>query len=73
MMHYTIEVKWSEQDQTYVVILPEWVGRVLMPVTDGETYEEAARKGAEVLETLIMDAQAHGEALPEPATFEAVL
>ncbi len=73
MMHYTIEVKWSEQDQTYVVILPEWVGRVLMPVTDGDTYEEAARKGAEVLETLITDAQAHGEALPEAATFEAVL
>jgi predicted RNase H-like HicB family nuclease len=71
-MRYTIEVKWSDRDQAYVVILPEWAGRVLMPVTDGDTYEEAARKGAEVLETLITDAQAHGEALPEPATFEAV-
>lgn len=71
-MHYTIEVKWSERDQAYVVVLPEWEGRVLMPVTDGATYEEAARKGAEVLEILVEDAKASGEELPEPATFEAV-
>ena len=54
-----------------MVILPEWAGRVQMPVTDGDTSEEAARKGAEVRGTLIADAQAHGEALPELATFEA--
>jgi predicted RNase H-like HicB family nuclease len=70
-MHHTIAVKWSERNQAYVVILPEWEGRYLMPVTDGATYEEAVRKGAEVLETIIEDARAHGDSLPEPATFEA--
>ncbi len=37
-MRYTIEVKWSDEDQTYVVILSEWEGRYLMPVASGKTY-----------------------------------
>ena len=34
---------------------------MLMPVIDGDTDEEAAHKGAEALETLITDAQAHAK------------
>lgn len=41
-------------------------GRVYHPVTDGATYEEAARKGAAVLAMLIEQAGQYGEPLPEP-------
>ncbi len=71
-MHYTIEIQWSDENQKYVVVLPEWEGRYLMPVSSGATYEEAARNGARALELIIEEAKEHGDPLPEPATFEAV-
>ncbi|HEY7021591.1 MAG TPA: type II toxin-antitoxin system HicB family antitoxin [Ktedonobacterales bacterium] len=70
-MRYTIEVMWSDEDQTYVVILPEWEGRYLMPVASGKTYEEAMVRGVNALENIIADAQAHGDPLPEPKVFVA--
>ena len=70
-MRYTIEVKWSDEDQTYVVILPEWEGRYLMPVASGKTYEEAMARGVNALENIIAEAQAHGDALPEPKVYVA--
>ena len=70
-MRYTIEVKWSDEDQTYVVILPEWEGRYLMPVASGKSYEEAMARGVNALENIIADAHAHGDSLPEPKVFVA--
>jgi predicted RNase H-like HicB family nuclease len=66
---YSIEIQWSDEDQVYVVFLPEWEQRVYQPVTDGTTYEEAASKGRAVLETLIEQTRQHGEALPEPHVY----
>lgn len=66
---YSITIEWSDEDRAYVVFLPEWQDRVYQPVTDGATYEEAAGKGRQVLDTLIEQAQQHGEALPEPRTY----
>lgn len=70
-MRYSIVIEWSEEDQAYVVLLPEWEERVYQPVTDGATYEEAARKGQNVLDTLIEQAQQHSEPLPEPRVYVA--
>jgi predicted RNase H-like HicB family nuclease len=69
---YSITIEWSDEDVVYVVFLPEWRDRVYQPVTDGATYEEAAGKGRRVLDTLIEQAQAHGEPLPEPHTYVPV-
>ena len=70
-IRYSIVIEWSDEDQAYVVFLPEWQDRVYQPVTDGDTYEEAARKGQNVLDTLIEQAQQHGEPLPEPRVYVA--
>ena len=67
--HYSILIQWSDEDQTYVAILPEWEELCAMPVTDGATHEEAALKGSEVLETLIRITQKDGKSLPPPHTF----
>ena len=69
--HYSIVIEWSEEDQAYVVLLPEWQGCVYHPATDGANIEEAARKGQAVLETPIEQAQQYGEALPPPRVFAA--
>jgi predicted RNase H-like HicB family nuclease len=68
-LRYTIEIQWSDEDQAYVVILPEWADRYMMPVASGKTYEEVARRGQNALENYIAFAHEDGTPLPEPWTF----
>jgi len=70
-LHYSMLIEWSEEDQTYLVTLPEWAGYVLMPVTHGETYTEAVQHGQEVLEMLIHNAIQDSEPLPPPKSHAA--
>ena len=49
---YSILIQWSDEDQKYVVSLPEFGPYAH---THGETYEEALKNGQEVLELLIED------------------
>lgn len=67
-----MHIAWSEQDQAYLVVLPEWAQHLLnqIAVTYGATYEEAARNGQEMIEMLIENAQARGESLPPPHLIE---
>jgi predicted RNase H-like HicB family nuclease len=67
-LHYSMLIEWSEEDQAYLVTLPEWADCVIMPVTHGNTYDEAAQHGKEVLEMLVNNAIRDGEALPQPKT-----
>jgi predicted RNase H-like HicB family nuclease len=60
---YSMVIQWSDEDQAYVVTLPEFGP---YSRTHGDTYEEAARNGREVLELLIQTYQAEGQPLPEP-------
>ncbi len=64
---YTIIIQWSQEDQCYVVTLPEW-GEFCH--THGETYEEALKNAQEVLELLVESAQEDNEDLPVPITFD---
>jgi predicted RNase H-like HicB family nuclease/uncharacterized protein YuzE len=54
--HYSLLIQWSDEDQAYVVTLPEWSGTVLQPVTHGATYAEAAENAQEVLDMLVKEA-----------------
>ena len=70
--HYSIVIEWSDEDQTYVVILPEWSDQYAMPIADGKTYEEALARGKNALENYIQFAQEDGKPLPAPRIFSAV-
>ncbi len=70
-LRYSMLIQWSDEDQAFLVTLPEWKDRVIGPVTHGDTYEEAVEHGKEALETLIASAHKHGEPLPAPQTFAA--
>ena len=65
-MHYRMLIEWSDENDCFIVLLPDWEGRTSQPVTDGKTYEEAARNGQEVLDLLVDDEPN----LPEPVTYE---
>ncbi len=66
--HYSMLIEWSEEDQVFLVTLPEWADRVIMPVTHGSTYGEAVQHGQEVLEMLVNSAMQDGELLAPPKT-----
>jgi predicted RNase H-like HicB family nuclease len=53
-MKYSMLIQWSDEDQAYVVSLPEW---------------EAVRQGEELIENLIAWAQQDGSPMPAPRVF----
>lgn len=50
MKPYTMLIEWSNEDQIYIVTLPEF-GNYCK--THGETYLEAVKNGEEVVEMLL--------------------
>ena len=64
--NYSMLIQWSEIDQIFVVTIPEFVGLVMMPCTEGNTYEEAAQSGLEVIETFLAIWEEEGKPIPEP-------
>ena len=59
---YRVDIFWSEEDQAYVVRVPELPGCV----TDGETFEEAAKNAGEVIELYLESLKSRGLAIPTP-------
>ena len=62
MYRYSMVIKWSDEDNCYLVHLPDFPYQQFH--THGDTYEEAAKQGREVLETLIEIYQQDGRPLP---------
>jgi predicted RNase H-like HicB family nuclease len=67
--HYSMLIEWSDEDQAYLVTLPEWAEEVMMPATHGDTYAEAVANGQEALELLVKSAREEGRPLPVPRVF----
>jgi predicted RNase H-like HicB family nuclease len=65
-LHYSMLIQWSDEDDAFLVTLPEWEGRVINPVTHGATYEEACLNGRIALEDLVALAVEQGQSMPEP-------
>ena len=68
-MKYSIVIQWSDEDQVYVVSLPEWEEVGHRGHVHGKTYEEAVRQGEELIENLIAWAQKDGTPIPAPRIF----
>lgn len=67
---YTMLIQWSNEDECFVVSLPEW-GEFCH--THGDSYEEAVKNGRELLDFLIESALESQEKLPLPQTFTSSL
>ncbi|WP_017324595.1 type II toxin-antitoxin system HicB family antitoxin [Synechococcus sp. PCC 7336] len=64
---YSILIQWSDEDDCYVVSLPEWGD---FCHTHGNTYEEALANAQEVLELLIESARDRNQPFPQPNTYD---
>ena len=69
MKKYSMIKSWSEEDQAYIISVPELPGCM----ADGKTPEEAVRNAEEVIELWIESAREDGEEIPEPKFFNSVL
>ena len=71
---YSMLIRWSDEDQAYLVTLPEWQGHLQnwQTATHGKTYAEAVERGREVLEMLIEAAREEGKPLPDPRLFARI-
>ena len=70
MNRYSMIVQWSNEDRLFLVTIPEFAERVVMPCTHGQTREEAIRQGEEVIEMYLEAWQAEGKSIPKPSTLQ---
>ena len=70
MNRYSMIIQWSDEDQLFLVTIPEFAELVIMPCTHGKTREEAIRNGEEVIEMYLKAWQAEGEPIPAPRTLQ---
>ena len=70
MSQYSMIIQWSDEDQLFLVTIPEFVEYVVMPCTHGKTREEAIHNGEEVIEMYLEAWQAEGKSIPEPRTLQ---
>ena len=62
MYQYELIIFWSDEDQRYLVEVPELPGCM----ADGETYEEALRNVRVIIEEWIETARSLGREIPQP-------
>ena len=62
-------IQWSDEDQVYIVSLPEWEAVGHTGHVHGKTYAEAVRQGEELIENLIEWAKQDGSPIPAPRVF----
>ena len=70
MNRYSMTIQWSDEDQLFLVSIPEFDGFVLMPCTHGKTREEAIKNGEEIIEMYLEAWQGEGSPIPEPRTLQ---
>ena len=62
---YSMLIEWSDQDDAYIVTVPELPGCR----THGSTHAEAIQQGEDAIESWIDAARAWGNPIPEPRVF----
>ncbi|MGC1306403.1 MAG: type II toxin-antitoxin system HicB family antitoxin [Phormidesmis sp.] len=65
-LRYQMVIAWSDEDDCYLVHLPDFPEQTYR--THGDSYEEAARNGEEVLQLLLEE---EGSLLPKPGSIAA--
>jgi len=63
-MKYSVLIRWSEEDQCFLVFLPE-LQNIMQPVTHGDTYKQAIENAEEVIALLAEEVSVPKFGVPE--------
>jgi predicted RNase H-like HicB family nuclease len=66
-LRYSMIIQWNDEDNKYIVTVPELLGCK----THGNTYEEAIQQGKDAIESWVMVAHELGRPVPEPNKYAA--
>lgn len=66
-LRYSMLIRWSNDDQLYIVEVPELPGCK----THGKTYEEAVMQAQDAIDAWIYGHRAAGYPIPKPAVYHA--
>jgi len=66
-LHYSMLIQWSDNNDAYIVTIPELPGCM----THGSTYEEALQQGKDAIETWIEVSGRIGRPIPAPMKYDA--
>jgi len=69
---YRVNIIWSDEDDCYLVELPEFATEIQRYFTHGDTYQEALKNAQEAIELLVESYAEEGRKLPQPQTLQAV-
>lgn len=58
--HYSLIIQWSDEDQLYLVTIPEFSEFVMQPCTYGKTYEDAIVHAQEAIAGYLAYCQEEG-------------
>ena len=72
MTQYSMVIQWSKEDQLFLVTIPEFEDRVIMPCTHGATRQEAIINGEEVIEMYLEAWKVEGKTIPQPSMLQTV-
>lgn len=61
-IRYEMIIYWSEEDQSFIIEVPELSGCM----ADGETYQEAVQNAEIIIREWIETAKELGRSIPEP-------
>lgn len=62
MIKYELVIYWSEEDQAFIVEVPELAGCI----ADGQTYQDAVKNAEIIIQEWIETAQEIGRSIPVP-------
>lgn len=62
LIKYELIIYWSDDDQSFVVEVPELPGCM----ADGETYEQAVQNVQQIIDDWVETARKLGRPIPEP-------
>ena len=67
-LRYSMLIRWSDEDQLYVVEVPELPGCK----THGNTYEEAVTRAQDAMDAWIYGHRMAGSPIPKPYLYNAL-
>jgi predicted RNase H-like HicB family nuclease len=68
---YSVIIQWTEEDQLYLVTIPEFSDIAMQPCTYGKTYEEAIANAQEAIAGYLEYCQEEGISPPSPVPVAA--
>jgi predicted RNase H-like HicB family nuclease len=68
ILRYSMRIQWSDEDQVYIVDVPELPGCT----THGRTYEEAVTQAQDAISGWIYGQRATGYPIPKPNVYHAL-